>query len=102
MNEYNLPIFLQDCQYGKPISALMTPELKGYVFKGWKDAPDTMPAEDLYITPIWVPAGYDDSEDTESSDDSKESSKLPIYLGAGAGAVVLVGAAALLFMRMRP
>ena len=97
-NEYMLPIFMQDYQCGEKISELTPPKLDGYEFKGWKDAPETMPAKDLYLTPIWVPA--DDESNSDSTDDS--SNKTPLYLGIGAGTLALAGVAALLFFRLHP
>ena len=86
-NEYNLPTFLQSYQCGQPISDIMKPKLDGYKFYGWAEDVTTMPANDLYLTPIWIP-------------EEKKDNTVIYAAGAAIGVIALLGAAAL-FMRLK-
>ena len=87
---YGIPEFLQDYQCGEPISKVKPPTLEGYEFKGWKEDISTMPANDLYLTPIWLPV------------EEKSNTSISTFAIAGGAivAIVLLGGA-IAFTRLR-
>ncbi len=87
-NEYGVPVFLQDYQAGEPISGLKAPTLEGYRFVGWKDAPESMPANNIALDCIWVPEEHKDST--------------VIYIAAGGIIAALGCAGAVLLIRHKP
>ena len=41
-------------KYGSEITLPNPPKKDGYIFSGWTDVPDTMPAEDIVITGSYI------------------------------------------------
>ena len=50
---------------GENLVGLPTPTRDGYSFDGWKDAPSTMPANDLTLTALWKVNSYTITFDTD-------------------------------------
>ena len=83
-DDYGLPVFLQSYPVGGSIDDLEPPDKEGYVFEGWQEDIDIMPASNICLTPIWLP---------------KESGlNIPLIV-AGVTGVVAILAAIVIFVR---
>jgi uncharacterized repeat protein (TIGR02543 family) len=60
-----------DVEYGSTITPESEPTKEGYIFSGWSEIPETMPAEDVVVTGTFTldTTGIDD---VYSNDDNKE------------------------------
>ena len=71
---YSLTFDLDDdvvyeLQRGEPIPEIDVQEREGYHFLGWNESYDVMPARDVILTPLWTPATYGVTFDTNDGSD---------------------------------
>ena len=78
VNSYKLTYMVDDkeyksyeVEYGSSITPEQEPTMEGYIFSGWSEIPETMPAEDVVVTGTFTldTTGIDD---VYSNDDNKE------------------------------
>ena len=78
VNSYKLTYMVDDkeyksyeVEYGSSITPEQEPTMEGYIFSGWSEIPETMPAKDVVVTGTFTldTTGIDD---VYSNDDNKE------------------------------